>query len=177
MALRYVPALARIHTREGAFGCRWCGTAWGQPSRSGECERTTCLACKTPQCMGHGLGRGTCGVCFVGLLPGWSGNNDRPCGYKGCGEKAVALAPRMGAVCASHAARAKHDKRRTVAEYIQHNVAALRDSDVLKGGSARFGSAGWRLWIAIDDALPPSYVNAGSWYEHNPKGNAPEVQP
>lgn len=64
----------------------------------------TCLWCGTPQCSGNGLGRGQCGVCYHGLLPGWSGSHaGQPCSYKGCPHPAVGRFPRMGQVCAAHA--------------------------------------------------------------------------
>lgn len=133
---RYV----RKDTRVPPHGCKFCGTAWGQPSATGCCATTRCLACKTLQCMGNGLGRGQCGICLIGLLPGWSGS-DRPCGYKGCKERAIAVAPRVKAVCAAHAERAIHGKiidyqpigrhgimggprvSITVAAYIKHMLA------------------------------------------------------
>jgi hypothetical protein len=83
--------------------CRLCGSAGG--CSAPRCSRAVCLACGTPQCHSNGLGNGTCGVCYVGLLPGWSGS-DRPCGYKGCGERAVARAPRVGLCCRQHMQRA-----------------------------------------------------------------------
>jgi hypothetical protein len=86
--------------------CRRCGTAGGC-GREG-CAEAKCKACGTVQCSGNGLGRGTCSVCHVGLLPGWSGHN-RPCGYKGCVRLAVALAPRIGRCCEGHLRQAKLD--------------------------------------------------------------------
>lgn len=56
--------------------------------------------------MSNGLGHGTCGVCHVGLLPGWAGNSNRVCGYKGCGKPAVAEAKRVKHVCGDHLIRA-----------------------------------------------------------------------
>jgi hypothetical protein len=111
------------------YGCTFCGTCWGQPSRSGHCDATQCKACGSVQCMGNGLGRGQCAICFAGLLPGWSGT-DRACGYKGCKERAIAAAPRVGYVCGTHALRAIHNRTgggQTVAEHIRRclDVAPL----------------------------------------------------
>lgn len=114
------------------YGCRFCGTCWGQPSHSGHCDATQCKACGSVQCMGNGLSRGQCSVCLVGLLPGWSGS-DRACGYKGCKERAIAAAPRVGYVCGTHSMRALHSTARlanrtgggqTVAEYIRRQLDA-----------------------------------------------------
>ena len=85
--------------------CTYCGTAWGGfPNR--QCPLTTCRACGTTQCLGNGLANGTCAVCYIGLLPGWSSSSGWLCGYKGCGRDAVA---RVGGqakfACAEHLAR------------------------------------------------------------------------
>ena len=111
---RYVRKDARV---SAGSSCRLCGTAWGgYPTR--ECPVTICKACDTPQCLGNGLGHGACGICHVGLLPGWSGS-DLECGYKGCTNRAVAFAPRVGTCCAEHALRARTSpKKITIAEYI-----------------------------------------------------------
>ena len=70
--------------------CLCCGSGSGICKGEPKAHKvTTCLACGTPQCMGNGLARGTCAICFIGLLPGWGGT-DRPCDYKGCLEKAIA---------------------------------------------------------------------------------------
>ena len=99
--------------------CILCGTGYGGP-RGQKCRVTTCLACSTPQCMVNGLGRGSCGICLVGFLPGWAGMTSQVCGYKGCGQQAVAYAPRVKRVCKGHLARAG------LAEKI---AAALADRD------------------------------------------------
>jgi len=124
--LVHAPRWVRRDARIYSYGmpCSYCGTHWGGYPNG--CPVATCLACDTPQCLGNGLGRGTCGVCYLGLLPGWSGSN-RGCGYKGCHDRAIAMAPRMGHVCASHALRAKHSRTETVAEYIVQRLAE-RDS-------------------------------------------------
>ena len=73
--------------------CQLCGACYGINVLGGQtaCGVTTCLACESPQCMVNGLGRGQCGICIVGLLPGWSGT-DCQCSYAGCTAKAVARA-------------------------------------------------------------------------------------
>ena len=118
--IRYVRKDRRIYD----FSlCKACGTAWGgYPSKY--CPRSTCLACSTPQCLGNGLGGGTCSICYRGLLPGWSGT-DKPCGYKGCGERAVSEAPRVRYVCKSHLARVGLDKsiERALVERDKHWMA------------------------------------------------------
>jgi len=70
--------------------CRLCGSAHGVVKPEIEHRESTCLACGSRQCLGNGTARGTCSVCLVGLLPGWSGT-DCVCDYKGCDETAVAL--------------------------------------------------------------------------------------
>jgi len=105
---RFVP-LRPLPSRDG---CRYCGTMWGmQPDHTGHvaCPPTTCLACGSRQCMGNGLGHGTCSICYIGLLPGWSGT-DRPCSYKGCNEKAIALVGHGSHAyrCRTHLERGKY---------------------------------------------------------------------
>lgn len=149
--IRYIRKGSRVYSNSPA--CRWCGTAWGQPNARRECEHTTCLACGSGQCMGNGLGRGQCGICLIGLLPGWSGTN-RQCGYKGCPEKAIAACDRVGFCCRKHTTRATNGrlyeskKPITVAEYI---AARLADRE--------------REYVSVNDKLDPRYVNAGSWLE------------
>ena len=101
--------------------CTYCGTAWGgYPNR--QCPTSTCLACGTTQCLGNGLGHGACSVCYIGMLPGWSGT-DKPCGYKGCTHRAVAFVGGVPKVaCQAHLGRngkaghiAKHLAERTQA--------------------------------------------------------------
>jgi hypothetical protein len=70
--------------------CKLCGSCWG--ICTGEpmaCRVTTCLACGSDQCLSNGLRRGQCGICLVGLLDSWGGNQ-RLCAYQGCSEQAVA---------------------------------------------------------------------------------------
>lgn len=73
--------------------CKLCGACYGINVAGGQqaCGTTTCLACESTQCMVNGLGRGQCGICHVGLLPGWSGT-DCQCSYAGCTARAVARA-------------------------------------------------------------------------------------
>ena len=62
--------------------CTLCGTFWGDyPER--KCPRVVCPVCGSAQCWVNGLGHGTCGICLVGLLPGWAGN-DADCSRKQC---------------------------------------------------------------------------------------------
>jgi hypothetical protein len=142
--IRYIRKATRVY--QG--GCKWCGTHWGQPVESGQCSHTTCKACGSGQCMGNGLGRGQCGVCLIGLLPGWSGT-DRPCGYKGCPERAIAACDRVGFCCAKHATRATQGGMK-VYEYLQE---CMCDRDP----RGRF--------VKIDDSREPAYVNDGRWLE------------
>jgi hypothetical protein len=90
--------------------CLLCGDYYGICSGEHRAHPpTVCLACGTAQCWTQGLSRGTCGVCYVGLLPRFSGS-DRPCGYVRCANRAVAVAPRVKNVCREHLARAyKYD--------------------------------------------------------------------
>lgn len=61
-----------------------------------------CKCCHAIVCHGYGLSRGQCPVCYVGLLPGWSGDNGICC-YKGCGKEAVARGRGRKFVCKTHA--------------------------------------------------------------------------
>lgn len=106
-------------------GCRYCGSSRYTP----ECPESTCLACGLTQCHSNGGARGQCDICHYGLLPGWSGW-DRPCGYAGCRNRAVAAAPRVRYACRDHLARASimlpHRGHVTLAEYI---ATAIREVD------------------------------------------------
>lgn len=83
--------------------------------------------------MGNGLGHGTCSICHVGILPGWSLRaKEKKCFYKGCNGEAVALSGR-GGVCREHLGRAKTGKV-TLAEYIGQCIAERS-----------------RKWVLIDD--------------------------
>lgn len=68
------------------------------------CDRQVaiCMMCGSPQCHGNGLGRGQCSLCYVGLLPGWSGSIGK-CSYARCGKPAVARGRGHRMVCKSHA--------------------------------------------------------------------------
>ena len=88
--------------------CKLCGSAYGGVYPDTEHAPSTCLACGSRQCIGNGLCRGTCAICYVGLLPGWSGT-DRKCQYKGCKEKAVARVDGLNKYrCRSHLERGKY---------------------------------------------------------------------
>ena len=84
--------------------CSYCGTCWGGfPNR--QCPPSTCLACGSTQCLGNGLGHGDCSICYIGMLPGWSGT-DRACGYKQCTQPAVAfVAGQVRVACKDHLER------------------------------------------------------------------------
>lgn len=120
---RWVHKTSRV-PRPDEPGCRACGTRWGgYPDRL--CPVVTCLACGTEQCMANGLSRGQCGVCFYGLLPGWSGS-DRPCGYKRCPNRAVAAVGGQ----ARYACR-EHLARNRMAEKIEAGLARREGAWVL----------------------------------------------
>ena len=101
MAKRWVRKDRRIYD----FSlCDLCGTAGGT---TGRCNRSICMACGSAQCSSNGLARGTCGICFIGLLPGWSGNN-RKCSYKGCNNQAIARVDGQNSLrCREHLERGK----------------------------------------------------------------------
>lgn len=98
---RYVQKTRRIYHDSH---CRLCGFCHGVVRPEIEHRPATCLACGTRQCIGNGLGRGTCGICLVGFLEGWSGSQaGQACSYKGCTEPAVACGGRGKArVCFKH---------------------------------------------------------------------------
>lgn len=106
MTQRYVRRNRRI---DDYSGCCMCGTCWGAAigaaKQGAMCAPSTCMACGSRQCQGNGLSNGRCSVCYVGLLPGWSGN-DGYCQYKGCSHKAVACDGKWY-VCAEHLERRK----------------------------------------------------------------------
>jgi hypothetical protein len=103
--------------------CRYCSA--GGPD--GDHQRTVCRACNMPSC----LYPRTCRICQVGYLDGVSYGlygDDRHCGYKSCGNEAVAEAPRVKRVCGDHLARVTHKRAgRTVslADDITERVAML----------------------------------------------------
>jgi len=103
--------------RVSADSCPNCAR-WSKGGRP--CDVVSCLACGASQCHGNGSARGACAVCLIGVLPGWSGC-DRFCGYKGCQNRGIAFAPRMGRVCAEHALRARQGSRLET-----HNGRAVR---------------------------------------------------
>ena len=87
--------------------CRLCGNYYGICQGEPAVHKpATCKACGTPQCWTNGMGRGTCSVWLVGLLDNFSGHNKK-CGYKGCLNDGVALAPRVGRACRKHLDKAK----------------------------------------------------------------------
>lgn len=109
-------------------GCPCCGSMRGR----GPCEVSVCRACGSHVCHSYGGANGSCPVCLFGLILGWSGAETMPCGYKGCADKAVARAPRVGACCARHLGKASVSLPRgrvTLAEYV---------AEQLRQRSARF---------------------------------------
>jgi hypothetical protein len=88
--------------------CLYCGSFHGICKGEERAHRVVrCMACDTPQCIGNGLARGTCSVCYIGLLPGWSGS-DRTCSYAGCNEPAIARADGKNKYrCRKHLERGK----------------------------------------------------------------------
>lgn len=95
---RYVQLWKRRYATTPGF-CPFCGSAWGGYANG--CPVTICRACETPQCMSYGSGNGRCGVCYVGLLPGWSGS-DRPCSFAKCDQSAVAHVQGKRYACKQH---------------------------------------------------------------------------
>lgn len=91
----------------GEGQCRYCGTAWGgRVDETGRhaCEATTCRLCGVRTCMGYGLGNGTCPVCLVGLLDGWSSSSGacyRGARFRSCPNPRAAFI-RQRFVCLSH---------------------------------------------------------------------------
>lgn len=147
---RYVRLSAIVYSHSI---CRACGSA-GAADRPA-CRVTTCLACGSPQCMSHGLGRGQCAICYVGILVGWSGS-DRRCSYKRCGERAIATSGKRN-VCARHAHQARavgvygREGRVSVAEYIADHLAR-RERE-------------WALLDHVADANPIAGT-ASAWLGH-----------
>ncbi len=84
--------------------CLYCGVNCGIcQGEARACRVSTCLACGTEQCSSNGLGNGQCSVCYVGLLPGWSGSaSGQACSYKGCTSFAVARGRGRKRICADH---------------------------------------------------------------------------
>lgn len=150
IAGRYVPEdFAKRVTRDD-HGCPWCGW-WGGVNRGQPHEYIECLACGVPQCRSHP----ECRACLVGWLPGWSrnwGGQDALCGYKGCDNDAVAKAPRVGRVCATHLARPKVNGE-TLADVVErHRTEALTN---VGGYSTRWRRMVWRAVVGFEDQSPP----------------------
>lgn len=104
--------------------CKACGVACGDAkTHGGYCSVTTCLACGSPQCMQAGGSNGQCGICYHGLLVGWSGWK-KVCGYKGCNEQAVAAVPGKRYACKEHLARRGTDA--LIAKYLAERPAHWR---------------------------------------------------
>ena len=129
--------------------CAACGTGWGSApgdAKAGHmCDRTICLACCSPQCMRSGLGRGQCSICYVGLLPGWSGS-DHACDYKGCAERAVA---RVGGI--NKHVCFEHLKRKKEAKYVMESAERVKRDFVLVPEMTEIESSyEWRFNIAAE---------------------------
>jgi hypothetical protein len=131
--------------RDGA-GCRWCGWAGNVSQAVQAHEAVACLACGTVQCKA----KATCAACLVGWLPGWSRSVYRYdqagrdvgylCGYRGCGNEAVADAPRVDRVCNDHLSRVK-TRGITLERRIQQTKAIS-----LEHGGGSFQQWQWMVW-------------------------------
>ena len=89
--------------------CLLCGANYGiARGEPRACRTTVCLACGSIQCMINGLAWGTCSICYIGLLSGWSDNGARKCQYKRCGNKAIAYCDGLHKFrCKDHLERGK----------------------------------------------------------------------
>lgn len=78
-------------------------------------------------------------MCLYGWLPGWSRGLavERQCGYKGCGNDAIATAPRVKRVCAEHVTR------------IKVNGKSLGEH-VITETEARDAGKGWQRWRWVE---------------------------
>lgn len=121
--IRYVHKRRFPLGREGE--CQLCGTMHGLRPGQRVCDATRCLMCGTRQCMANGLGKGACGICFVGLLVGWSGDKQK-CGIKSCDERAIARASRVGYGCREHV-------------YYEANLLDRRNTQFVAYDDAPFG--------------------------------------
>lgn len=136
MIARFVRRDARIYQ---ASHCGYCGISYGTKSPHG-CPPSTCLACGSTQCLYNGMGHGSCSICIVGMLPGWSGIPGK-CGYKGCTNDAAAFAKRVGRACTAHFDKAG------VTVYITKQMAERS-----------------RAWVAVMVPWPiPSYGYVEPW--------------
>lgn len=112
-----------------------------------------CLGCGVVQCHGNGLGKGSCGVCGYGILPGWSSWR-QTCGYKGCELQAAFhyVPGSVKNVCHYHATRPKisaFNTKVTLAEYITRQVAqAWRARGVVRPGEQSTPRA---LFLSLDE--------------------------
>lgn len=91
----------RYGQRDPARDCLYCGTAAGgthDQYKRRACPVAVCLACGSDICF-FSSGSG-CPRCFVGLIPGWSGNTTT-CQRAHCEEQAVKIV-RKRKVCATH---------------------------------------------------------------------------
>lgn len=127
--------------RYGWAQCRYCGRA-----QNGDCRAVDCLLCGTTQCHGNGGGDGCCSVCHFGYLPDWSRTAEEAvCGYTGCEESAVATAPRVRRVCASHASRA--------AVHLPGGRIPLADYATVQCAERDAGRPDWACWRYLLDEV------------------------
>lgn len=141
-----------VHKGRFALGrpaeCQLCGTRAGLTTLEpyNVCDATICLNCGTRQCMVNGLGHGACGICLVGLLLGWSGN-DRRCGKSGCNARAVADAPRIHYACREHAFADRNLLDRRTTQFVPYDDARWR---YRQDWSRDFDYDSVRLFVATD---------------------------
>lgn len=98
--------------------CQVEHTCGGIPVCDG--RKVTCMGCGDERCHSEGSARGQCRGCLLGLLPGWS-SCDRPCGYKGCTNRAAfgSVPGSVKSVCLACAGRPKVGRERlTLRDYI-----------------------------------------------------------
>ena len=126
---RYVSrAFSRIYPDSHCLFCGAnCGICLGELRA---CRTTVCKACNSAQCMVNGLARGQCGICLIGFLPGWGGN-ERLCGYKGCSHAAIAHVKRNKYACYTHCLQAKINKI-SAADYIARAIRERDQTHILK---------------------------------------------
>ena len=101
---RYVDIRFPVRNLRPEIECRYCGRAHpnARDVHGPVCSVAVCLLCGSPQCFGNGGSNGQCGICYAGLLPGWSGS-DGTCTYKRCEAPAVARGRGRKKVCKDHA--------------------------------------------------------------------------
>ena len=88
--------------------CSDCGSVYGIVGNGHDCGSSICSLCGAVVCMSYGLAKGTCPICYHGMLSGWShGRAEREyngkCSYKHCVEKYVAYGRGRKPICKVHA--------------------------------------------------------------------------